>query len=177
VLVSILLLNVMGYYWVFLGMQYHHDRSMTRVLDANRYDDSQTVTIKVPVSIPYMNDKADFERVDGKFEHQGQHYRLVKQRYAKDTLTVICVRDYENEKISKALSGYVSTFSDDCPEQRKHAKTMMSFIKDYLPHTFGLSMLTSGWETDVARNGLEIDLIATFTTSVIHPPEQAFSRS
>jgi hypothetical protein len=163
----------MGYYGVFLGMQYRNTLSMVRILDAHQYDDAQTVTIKIPVAIPYMTDNAEFQRVDGRFDYQGVHYRLVKQKYAGDTLFVVCVRDHENERISQALSKYVKTFTDNGSDQQKHTKITLSFIKDYVGQSFCLSTLTAGWQIDIARYALDSNLIPTFTPAVVHPPERA----
>jgi hypothetical protein len=171
--VAILLLNVMGYYGVFLGMQYQNDRAMLKVLDADQYDDSQTLTLKIPVSIPYLADNEDFERVDGKFEHQGSHYRLIKQKYSNDTLTIICVRDQKIERMNQALSTYVKTFRENSADQTQRSKISVSFIKDFIPETFCLLTLTSGWEIDMINYGFDQHLTPTFTASVIHPPERA----
>jgi hypothetical protein len=171
--IVILVLNVMGFYGIFLGMQYRNDQAMVKVLDADQYDDSEAITLKIPLVLPYMTDDADFKRVDGKFQHEGEHYRLVKQKFAKDTLTVVCVLDHENKKISQALSNYVKTFSDEGASKNANSETTVSFIKDFLPQTFGLSTVTSGWQLDVIRYGLDSHLIPTFICSVIHPPERS----
>jgi hypothetical protein len=163
----------MGYHGIFLGMQYRNDNAMRKILDANKYDESQTVTLKIPISIPYMTDNLTFERVDGKFEHQGEHYRLVTQKYAKDTLTVVCVRDIENKKISQALSNYVKTFSDKASDQNQNSKITFNFIKDYLPQVFSLKSISPGWEVDVIAYGFYTNLIPSFEASVVHPPERA----
>jgi hypothetical protein len=162
----------MGYYGVFLGMQYHNDVTMTRILDANQYDEAQTITVKVPMSLPYMTDDSDFERVDGKFEHEGEVYRLVKQKYVKDTLTVVCVKDFENKRIRQALSNYVKTFTDQANNANEHSKVSVNFIKDYLPQTFSLKSISSGWETNVIKDSFYRNLIPAYISSVIHPPER-----
>jgi hypothetical protein len=163
----------MGYYVVFLGMQYQNDRAMLKALDADQYDDSQTLTIRIPVSIPYLTDNVNFERLDGKFEHQGSHYRLIKQKYLNDTLTIICARDQKTEKINQALSSYVKTFAESRADQTHSSKISVSFIKDFIPETFCLLTITSGWEIDVIKFGVDHHLTPTFTPSVIHPPERA----
>jgi hypothetical protein len=95
--IALLLLNITGYYLVFVALQYQNDITMIEVLDARQHDPFNTITIKIPVSIPYMNNRSDYERIDGAFEHQGEHYRLVKQKFDEDTLTVVCVKDIETK--------------------------------------------------------------------------------
>jgi hypothetical protein len=169
----IILLNTMGYYGVFLGMHYQNDLAMSNALDADDYDQSNTITLKVPVSMPYVPDQSDFDRVDGKFEHNGELYRMVKQRYAKDTLTVVCVRDTEHKKIDLALADYVKTFSDKASDTKPASKMSISFIKDYLPISFKINSVTNGWALRVAHNPHGQDLTPTFSASIIHPPEKA----
>lgn len=161
----------MGYYGVFLGLQYHNHAAVTQKLDDNNYDESSAVVLKVPISVPYMTDQHDFERVDGFFEYNGEYYRLVKQKYAKDTLTIVCFKDTKNKQITNALTDYVKTFSDQGSEQKSQSKISISFIKDYLPQSFSLKNIASGWQLNVTPNGSVCNLIASFTTSILHPPE------
>lgn len=170
-LIGILALNVFGYYGIFLGMQYRNDRAMRKAFDSDSYDQSREITIKVPVSIPYMPDQPDFERVNGKFEYQGEFYRLVKQRYSKDTLTVVCIRDIEHKKIDRVLTDYIKTFADKAPENSPSSKITLSFLKDYLTTAFSIRSLSSGWAALIVRNSPTGTLVPTFTSSITHPPE------
>lgn len=163
----------MGYYGFFLGMQYRNDLTMSRVLDAGAYNDATAFTIKIPLSVPYVAGNDGFERVDGKFEHKGEHYRLVKQKYANDTLTVVCVKDFENKRISQELSNYVKNFSDQGAEHSEQSKINITFIKDYLPQFCAMRTLTAGWEIDLVHHDFARNLIAAFEVSVVHPPERA----
>lgn len=163
----------MGYYGVFLGLHLKNDIAMSKALDSDRYDQSNTITLKVAVSIPYMPDQDDFDRVNGQYEYNGELYRMVKQRYAKDTLTVICVKDTEHKKIDLALSDYVKTFTDKATDTKPASKTTISFIKDYLPISFEISSVTEGWTLRVLYNSNYQNLIPTFTASIVHPPERA----
>lgn len=137
----------MGYYAVFLGITYTHDIAMVRALDADDYDVNKTVTLKLPLAIPYTANDDGFERVDGLFAYQGQHYRLVKQRYANDTLTVICVVDTGRKKIQDELTGYVKTFTDKASTPSQ-AKRTINFTKDYLPHSITIKEAAPGWEQE-----------------------------
>ncbi|HMJ68621.1 MAG TPA: hypothetical protein VK508_06990 [Cyclobacteriaceae bacterium] len=166
-------MNTLGYYGVFLGLQYQNSLAMTRQLDADRYDELQTVTIQVPLSVPYMYNDADFKRAEGTFEYNGESYRLVKQKYSNDTLTMICVRDTENERIQDALSDYVMSFTDNAGDEHQGSTLTVSFIKDYLPQAFSILTSSPGWQAEVVNSDIAGNLIPTFTASVIHPPERA----
>lgn len=168
----LLLLNVMGYYGVFLGLQYKNDQEMIQKFDAENYSDDETITIKIPISIPYATDSKGFERVDGKFEHKGEFYRLVKQKLSQDTLYVVCVKDHQDKRIDDAITSFVKTFTDKPADQHSNSKVVVSFIKDYLPQTFTVQHLSLGWETDVVKESTCNVLRSSFSPSIVHPPER-----
>lgn len=171
-MIAILLLNAMGYYGIFLGMQYSNDLTMNRSLDSGSYDEVHAVTIKIPVTIPYMQDQTDFSRATGKFEHEGQLYRIVKQRYVQDTLTIICIKDIAHEKIDTLLTAYVKTFTDKTSDDSSYIKILISLIKYYLAEPFLIRSTTDGWSAEIILNTNKGTLVPSFTTSVIHPPER-----
>ena len=172
-LIALLLMNIMGYYVVFIGLQYKNDVLITQRLDREQYEESQTVTIKVPIAVPYMSDNQDFQRVDGIFEYHGEFYRLVKQKYTQDTLVIVCVKDTENKRIHEALTDYVKTFTDKPGDHQAQGKYSVSFIKDYIPQTFELKSISTGWNSDLGVNNFTKTLIPSFFASIIHPPERA----
>jgi hypothetical protein len=160
---------VFGYYGVFMGLQYQNERSITRALDSDVFEEFETITLKVPMSVPYMPDQLAFERVTGKFEHQGELYRLVKQKYAKDTLIVLCIKDVEHKKIDRALSDYAKTVTDIATTD-KSQKASIGFLKEYLPLLISIDSST-GWTMTVGYHPIGQTLLSTYSVSISHPPE------
>lgn len=146
---------------------------MTERFDSEQYSESETITIEVPMSLPYGSDSMDFERVDGEFEYDGQHYRLIKQRYYKDTLYVVCVPDIYNKHISEAMHNYAKTFTDKPTGSHEQSKVPANFIKDYICQTFSIGNASCGWQRNISKNFFLIILITDFHPSIIHPPERA----
>jgi hypothetical protein len=155
-----------------MGLEYRNDQVMLSQFESGKYAEYQTVTIKIPMAIPYAADDADFRRVDGKFEHEGEVYRLVKQKYAGDTVTVICYKDFENERINNALTDYVKTFADNPASQKSGSKISFSFLKDFLPETFVMENISHGWKRDIILHSSSIQFVSSFYPSVVHPPER-----
>lgn len=144
-LIVLLLLNVLGYYGVFLGLQYKNAQDFTSRLDAEDYTEEETFTIKVPLVVPYHTDDQQYERVNGEIEHKGEFFRLVKQKLSKDTLYIVCIKDHTGKNIKKALSDYVKTFSDKPADANHQSKTVPSFIKDFLSIEISLMSSVHGW--------------------------------
>lgn len=172
VMLFLFLLNVLGYYGVFVGLRFKNVQELVQKLDNDSYKSSETFTFKIPLTVPYYTDSRDFERVDGEFEHEGEVYRLVKQRLHQDTLSIVCVKDHESKKINSALEDYVKTFADN-PENAKQGVKSLQLIKDYIPFSIELDKNSAGWEITANYFIVPQSLIPSFSTSVIHPPERA----
>lgn len=86
--------NLVGYRLLVTCMQERMDRNMVASLDDNHYDESQLVSVKVPIShLSYYNSSNQFERVDGSVELGGVQYRYVKRRIYNDSLEFLCLPD------------------------------------------------------------------------------------
>jgi hypothetical protein len=168
-LIAILLLNVMGYYGLFIGLQYKNSLQITQRLDANDYRHEETITLKVPLTIPYFGDK-EYERVDGEIEHKGEFYRLVKQKFEQDTLYIVCIKDARSKQINKALGNYVKTFTDQSSD-RSDTKTVPHFIKDYITTSFNLGSSSTGWSLPVLHHMDERTIVNPYFLIISPPPE------
>lgn len=171
-LVGLLLLNVLGYYGVFVSLQYQNQREQIQRFDAAQYDESETFTIKVPISIPYAINQTEFERVDGEFEHQGQFYRMVKQRLSHDTLHIVCIKDQQGMRLAKALKDYVKSFTGKPSHGKSNSKITLSFFKDYIASSNENRQHCAGWSAMITWPSRRDHLVPTFCASIVHPPER-----
>ncbi len=173
VLILLLLFNVLGYYGLFMGLNYQNKQQLIQRLDLSDYNESETVTLKIPISIPYAIDSKEFERVDGEFEHQGEYYHLVKQRLSQDTLYIVCIKDNNSKRIHQALEDYVKTFTDKPVDANSSAKVIPSFSKEYMSSYCEIKHVSSGWILPVSNPSSAAVFIDSFTSTIVHPPERA----
>jgi hypothetical protein len=168
-LIGIFLFNVIGYYGIYVAMLRQARVALNERIDTDQLRDDQTVTIKIPMTLPYPVQDA-YERVHGDFEHEGEFYKLVKQKYSNDTLYIVCTRSQEEKKAFAMLSGFVKLSTDQAssPSQNQQAKPMVSLIKDYSP-VVALS--------DFAQcRGIELSrLFSPFESRVLHRDSSVFS--
>lgn len=172
-LTLILLFNVLGFYGIFEGLNYQNKKSIIQRLNDQRYDESQAITLKVPITIPYAANSTGYQRVDGDFEYKGEFYHLVKQRYENDTLYVVCIKDAHSKKIHQALNDYVKTFTDKPIDTQSSGKILNTFLKDFLFTSFEIKHLSDGWSFNTVQNPVVVVFIDSFAASIIHPPERA----
>lgn len=171
VFIFLMFLNIMGYYWILAGMHYNSTQSLERKLSSDNYEETETVEIKIPISLPYVADNADFERTEGQFEYNGEYYHLVKQQYSNDTLRMICVKNHDSKQISQALRDYVQTFADQPGDAGKTLKEFSNFLKDYLIKDFSIEHIASGWSIPIQQFSFDQGIPASFQTEISQPPE------
>jgi hypothetical protein len=169
-LMVLLFLNVLGYYGLFLGLKYQTSAALTQRLDRDQYYDRETVTLKVPLTVPYQS-ATEYVRVNGEFEHEGEVFRLVKQKLANDTLYIVCIKDIRSKHIKKALADYVKTFSDQPTQSKSSDNTVPSFIKEYIVATFG-SGTTAFYNVTSFPIPENEDLTHLLSRSVTSPPPE-----
>ena len=172
VLLILFLLNTLGYYGVFVGLQFRNEKEMKALFDDENYLPQQEVTIKVPITVPYATDSREFTRVDGEFEHKGETYRLVKQRLLSDTLFIVCVKDNASKEIKQALTDYVKSFSDNPSTEKDTTKSSQQLIKDYISCATVLQSEVTGWGK-VLTHGTRITVYESLSVQLNSPPPKA----
>jgi len=172
-LIILLLFNVMGYYGLFFGLNYQNKQQIIHRLNASAYNDAQTVTIKIPMAIPYATGSEEYERVDGEFEHEGEFYHMVKQRHVNDTLYIVCIKDAQSKRIDQAMDNYAKTFSDKPVDGKSNDKLTITLIKEYLTTSVVIKHISSGWILDVSNPTSLVTFKSSYSPSFVHPPERA----
>jgi hypothetical protein len=163
----------MGYYGIFVGLQYHNTQILIRQFDAEAYDAADALTMKIPFKSSAELNSEHFQRVDGDFERNGEVYRLIKQRHYRDTFHIVYMKDKAGTAIHQALVNYVKSFAEAPADDGQQATALPLFIKEYLMRTFSVASLTPGWEQAVRKQPHAAVFINEFTCSIIHPPERA----
>lgn len=134
-LLLVFLFNVVGYYPVFWGLKYHARMEMTQRLDNENYNAAETVTIKIPLTVPYNTFGQDYERMAGSFEHHGEFFNLVKQKLEKDTLYIVCIKDHKEKQLHAAMTDFIKLSTDLPTSSQQTLKLLSGLIKDYIPAT------------------------------------------
>ena len=118
-LLSMLLFNWFGYR-LFIGMlETQANTALEAQLDENRYDESQLISIKIPVRyLPYYTNSSEFQRVDGQIEVGGIQYKYVKRRIYRDSLEMLCVPNHTAMQLRTAENEFFR-FSNDLTHEKK----------------------------------------------------------
>jgi len=170
-LVVLLLMNTLGLYGVLMGLRLQSAQNLGDRLDRNDYVDDETITLKIPVSLPYTSGSSMYERVDGEIEFNGEFFHLVKQKLQEDTLYVVCIKDRDSKQITQTLCDYVKTFSDRSETSKNTAKIFQTILRDYLPVTLAIES-NVGWNTELkAQTRYKTFYSTQHARRVVQPPE------
>ena len=134
-LLLVFLFNVVGYYPVFWGLKYRARMEMNQRLDDENYNTEETVTIKIPLTVPYNTFGQDYERMTGSFEHHGEFFNLIKQKLEKDTLYIVCIKDHKEKQLHAAMTDFIKLSTDIPTSSQQTLKLLSGLIKDYLAAT------------------------------------------
>ncbi len=93
---------MVGYRFVFNYAQQQSDQTFIVNLDNDNYNEADLLTIKVPISLPYQNDRQNFERVDGEINFKGKIYKYVKRKIEAGQLVLLCLPDQNKMRIQSA---------------------------------------------------------------------------
>ena len=135
------------------------------------YKADEMVTFKLPFIQPYAPLDGKFEAASGLIEHDGQFYRLIKQKLEADTLYVVAIKDVGE----KMVSGYISDFvkNSSAASDTKAFKLISEFTKDYVASAAILVVSRNGWSYDLAPTLMSASFLSIDNFVETPPPDTA----
>jgi len=123
-LFSILLLLLfplfhMGYYFVYIALVHQNDQNWI-AMDRKDLNPARLRTVSYPITLPYQADQSEFTNLDLSIQIDGKFYRVIKGRYARDTLHLVYVDDYSNDRIHNMFSMWVGQITGQQKATKDH---------------------------------------------------------
>jgi hypothetical protein len=168
----VFLFNVGGYYFVFYGIAQHSKKKLVHRFDNETYSAEETITLAISITMPYPIFTDDYQRVNGEFEHNGEHYKLIKQKLDGDSLYIVCYKDRTTKRILDAFSDFAK-FSNDLPLSSENSLAFMGkVIKDYEPVQKAEPIGYAGWSHSIELSQPVFRLLDREYVVFSPPPEQ-----
>lgn len=105
-LITLFAFNMAGYRIMYYTIGQRHDVAISKKIDNGFYNESNLVTISVPLSMPYLYDATSFERVDGEIELNGTVYKYVQRKISAGHLVLLCLPDHEKDELTDAANHF-----------------------------------------------------------------------
>ncbi|CAN5132388.1 hypothetical protein BH11BAC6_BH11BAC6_12050 [soil metagenome] len=174
-LLSLFVFNTIGYRLLFNYMQTGADVTLTAKLDGGNYNESDLITVKIPVNMPYLLNQTNFERVDGEITFNGQLYKYVKRNVQNDTMTLLCIPNPEKTELQQKVNEYAGKVNGlPSNDNNKKAETCKQQISDF--DVYENIALNSGKKIQAVSNlHKNTNLLQQFLPVNTEPPEISFS--
>lgn len=121
----------MGYKAVYYYMEQKASHAMEEKLDLMKIGGRETITIKIPINLPYQTNWANYERVDGEMTYKGVTYKYFKRKIYNDSLVLVCVNFKEKGMIAQKSDDYFKKINDLSAQSSKKQNTKQQKANDY----------------------------------------------
>ncbi|MEJ1239683.1 hypothetical protein WBG78_16220 [Chryseolinea sp. T2] len=160
-----------GYYFISITWRQYARILMAARIENESYKAEETVTFKLPFTLPYAPADGKFEAAHGSFEHGGEFYKLVKQKLEGDTLYVVAIKDVREKMIFGYMSDFVKESSD--VDGSKAFKLLTEFTKDYVASIPVAVISQNGWSYDLGQTAPALHHSNTRLAVESPPPDAA----
>lgn len=128
-LLLLLVFNLYGYRLWFCYLRQQSQQQIAKIIDRDSYEDSELITLKVPLSLPYSTSWSDFERYDGNIEIDGQHYSYVKRKVYNDTLVLLCLPNTCRDKLTSNQKNFEKLYNNGYGQVNNRAGSPLLLVK------------------------------------------------
>jgi hypothetical protein len=111
-LLILFLFHLIGYRAVFYLLEQQWQQQVQLSLDKEEYNESELITIKAPLMLPYVTDTKEFQRTDGEITVDGKLYRYVKSKVENGVYVLLCLPDHYQQKLEKGKHAFISYNTD-----------------------------------------------------------------
>jgi len=111
-LLGILLFNGFGYRILSNYFDQKASEHLVSLIEQNNYNESELVSVKTPINLPYYANNPKFERVDGEMEMNGIVYQYVERRVYNDSVEIRVMPNQDRLHIKNAKESFDKLASD-----------------------------------------------------------------
>ncbi|MBS1507960.1 MAG: hypothetical protein JSS79_15070 [Bacteroidetes bacterium] len=163
--------SAVEYYALIFMAQRQLTEEVLQRIEANSDELGGNLILTIPLEYPYAAATEEYTRVDGQFVYQGENYRMVKQKFYRNILYVVCIREALEEDTPAAIADFSKLFSGEHADRANTSfKMINAFAKDYFSKQLSFSprvpghcnTLTPAW---VNRYRF------TFRATLLRPPQ------
>jgi hypothetical protein len=128
-LLFIFMFNLFGYKLYFSYLVENANHALESSLDKNDYCETDLLTIKIPISLPYYTNSSVFTRAYGEIEVKNILYKYVKTRIFNDSLEMLCIPNTSKQKLLLSKDKFTQIVFDVQKDENKKSSKQNSVIK------------------------------------------------
>jgi hypothetical protein len=120
---------------LFNALQQKADKELVAKLDKADYNESELITVKVSLSMPYLTNWDDFKRTDGEITFNGKIYHYVKEKIFNGELILMCLPDVQKMNLQTAKNDFFKIQNDlqnNTKNSGENSHVVKFSISDYI---------------------------------------------
>ncbi len=175
---GIMLFNGFGYRIVSNYFDQKAADKLVNLIEENNYNESELISIKTPINLPYYANNPKFERVDGEMVIDGIVYQYVQRRVYNDSVEIRVLPNQDRLHIKNAREDFYKLAADleqkgsdkkSLPINKFNAK-LISF--DYIAQDHIWSLTNWVPQKMVFGHRFKEDLLSVCLPLQVPPPKQ-----
>ena len=111
-ILGVMLFNGFGYRIVANYFDQKAAENFIAIIEEEEYNESDLITLKTPVNLPYYANNAKFERVDGEMVINGVVYQYVQRRVYNDSIEIKVLANQDRLHIKNAREDFYKLAQD-----------------------------------------------------------------
>ena len=148
------------------------DVQMVKQIFDNKIDNTKLIEIKIPVSMPTIQDWAEYEEIVGQIQLKDAYYNYVRLRMTRDTMYFICLANTAKTSLVNANIITAKGISD-VPLSKKGQEPVSkkaNTLSEYNLQAFKYQNSLPGISLKRNINGTNLNLTNPFIESPGKPP-------
>ena len=145
---------------------------MVKQIFDNKIDDTKLIELKIPVSMPTIQDWTDYEEIVGQIQLKDAYYTYVRLKMTRDTMYLICLANTAKTQLVKANIIAAKEISD-VPVNKKGQEPVskrVNTLSEYNLQSFKYHYAADGSFFNHDPNSLRFRLTDPFIESPGKPP-------
>lgn len=170
-LIGLYLFNLSGYFLFYKYFIHQSDQKIISRLDADQYNDSELMEVKIPLHLPYVTSQNHYERVNGELQYKGVYYNYVKRKVSNDTLYLLCISNVQKTNLHQELTEYAKKVND-IPANDKNGNSVKKPVlaSEYVQHLPVYEISSAVFSSKDYQTGINMRLPDSFIPDYFKPP-------
>ncbi len=169
------MLNLFGYRMWYYFESKAADHRMEVMLDKEAYLESDLITIRIPLTLPYQTDTDDFERISGEVSFEGKIYKYVERKMENGHFVLKCLPDYNKMQVEHKKNELVKNSLDQSPNNSNKPGSGSNILKfvsnEYEENIFTLHFPQAASYSNIYALINEAKIFSLHITAPGQPPD------
>lgn len=174
VAISLLLLfafHQLGYYFFYVASKHKINKVWEQKLENRLLTEQDFNYMALPISYPYQQNQALYQPTNEALEFGDEFYRVIKKRYANDTLHIIYVNDVKSQNLKQSFKEWLNTIYQEKNPDSKRQIVLSSFDKNYFLNDNLISFFEPDKPVLEYKDRYLLNYYYQYCSSPEHPPK------